>query len=249
VTSPSHVIFDLDGTLLDSSPGIVASFEAALDELGRAAPREQLYTLIGPPLRQSFATLGVDEPHLDDAVAIYRKYYAEFGVDDATIYDGIAETLDTLTGRGVRVAVATAKRVDFARRMLHDRGIGQYFDLIAGASLDLAITEKFDIMAEVLQHWRLAPSRDVWMVGDRDFDMAAAQRHGTLAVGALWGFGSVEELVRADADLLLDDPLELVGTRGADVPLPHHTPWCPLCRRVLNARHDEGTCPGAELGS
>ena len=96
-----------------------------------------LRTLIGPPLGESFRTLGVAPERVDHAVEVYRRHYAEGGVTQAVLYDGIAELLHSLHRRGVRLGVATAKRVDFARLMLERLGVADLFDAIAGASLDL----------------------------------------------------------------------------------------------------------------
>jgi len=212
--TPSHVIFDLDGTLADSSPGIFASFAHTLGQLGRQADTETLRSLIGPPLRVSFAMLGFPDDECDGAVAIYREFYARTGVYDAVLYPTIRTTLDTLRASGISLGIATGKRVDFAQEMVHDQGLEGYFDVIAGASEDYAVSEKFDIVQQVLHHWSVAPSLRVWMVGDRRFDVEAAVAHGLLPVGVTWGFGSREELAEAGAPLILDEPAALLTLAG-----------------------------------
>ncbi len=196
-------MFDLDGTLMDSSPGIVHCFQLTLAEWGREAPLEQLRTLIGPPLRHSFHLLGYADEDLDEVVECYRGFYATVGLREAELYDGVSSTLAALRSRGVRLGVATAKRVDFAREMLRDRRVDDLFDEIAGASMDLRVTDKADIMAHVLTAWDNPPPRSVWMVGDRAFDMVGARHHGVVGVGVLWGFGDADELRAAGADRLI----------------------------------------------
>jgi phosphoglycolate phosphatase len=210
IESPSYIIFDLDGTLMDSSPGIVHCFQLTLAQWQRSASVSLLRQLIGPPLRHSFRELGFSEGDLDDVVECYRDYYARVGVAEAELYAGIADLLEGLVADGVRVGVATAKRVDFAAHMLKDRGVDQWFDVVAGASLDLRVTEKVQIMDEVLTFWDHPTASTVWMVGDRDFDMRGARHHGVVGVGVTWGFGSVAELTEAGSHFVVESPEELL---------------------------------------
>jgi phosphoglycolate phosphatase len=209
-TGASHILFDLDGTLADSSVGILGSFRATLDQIGIEAGEDRLRRLIGPPLGESFRLLGVAPSDIDDVVELYRDFYAQRGVYEAQLYDGVATTLEALHAQGVHLGVATAKRVDFARQMLESLGVGHLFDAINGASLDLLVTSKFDIMTPVLDGWKIEDGLDVWMVGDRHYDMVAARAHGLSAVGATWGFGSASELREAGAHWLIARPSDLL---------------------------------------
>lgn len=230
---PSHVIFDLDGTLADSSAGILWSFRATLETIGLPADEALLRRLIGPPLGESFRILGVDEKKVDEVVEIYRDFYAERGVHEAQLYEGVATTLAALSEQGVRLGVATAKRVDFARQMLTTLGVANHFDEIGGASEDLRVTSKFDIMSIVMDRWSLGHSFDVWMVGDRHYDMVAARAHDVQAVGALWGFGSAEELREAGAHWLAARPRDLLDDESdAGSPVCLLEEICDVCGRV-----------------
>lgn len=216
------------------------SFQATLDRIGLSADPAVLRELIGPPLGESFRRLGVEESRIDDVVALYREFYAERGVYEAHLYDGVATTLDALVAQGVRVGVATAKRVDFARQMLSALGVAHLFDEIAGASVDLRVTAKYDIMATVLRGWTGYSARDVWMVGDRHFDMAAARRHEVCAVGALWGFGHAEELTTAGAHWLVARPRDLLDDDDDDVggsPACLLGDVCDVCGAVVDGPH------------
>jgi phosphoglycolate phosphatase len=239
---PGHVIFDLDGTLADSSQGILWSFRATLEEIGLEAHPDVLGQLIGPPLGDSFRILGVEESDIDDVVARYREYYAQRGVYEAQLYDGVADALEHLSEQGVGLAVATAKRVDFAHQMLRALGIAHHFDQIAGASVDLRITAKYDIMALVLQEWGSGDENDTWMIGDRHYDMVAARRHEVTAVGALWGFGSADELTSAGAHWLVSSPRRLVEPEeegGSAVCLLEEV--CEICGSILDESHAGAT--------
>ena len=209
--APSHVIFDLDGTLLDSSEGIVASFRSTLDELGLDATDAMLRSLIGPPLWHSFRVLGVEEAFVDEAVALYRRYYAEFGVFEAVVYPGIHDVLSDMRDAGIAMGVATAKRVDFAAQMVRSHHLAAFFDIIAGASVDLIVSEKYEIIDEVLRHWVVPPTSSLWMVGDRRYDMEAGKHHGLTTVGVTWGFGTEDELVASGADALARESRDLLG--------------------------------------
>lgn len=245
---PSHVIFDLDGTLVDSSIGILGSFRATLDEIDLSAEDHVLRQLIGPPLNESFRRLGVREEGVAGAVELYREFYADRGVFEATLYPGVAATLESLSDRGIHLGVATAKRVDFAHQMLTALGVAHLFEEISGASIDLRLTSKFDIMRQVIESWNSVRGLDVWMVGDRRYDMVAARDHHVRAVGALWGFGSAEELCEAGAQWLVHRPVDLVEREpdgGSSACMIDEV--CDVCGSMLDTSHPE-LCPGPTVG-
>jgi len=206
--SPGAVVFDLDGTVADSQEGILLSLHQTLDEYGRGDDRD-LRSLIGPPLDESFRALGFGEDELSGVVDRYREIYDREGVALARPYPGVIEVLRTLRQRGVRLALATAKRVDFAERMLENFGVRELFDDVAGASLDDTLTAKVDIVAEVRAVFEDAAG-GAWMVGDRRHDVEAARALGLVPVGVLWGYGSRAELETAGARWLIARPEELL---------------------------------------
>jgi phosphoglycolate phosphatase len=126
--------------------------------------------------------------------------------------------------------------------MLRALGIAHHFDQIAGASVDLRITAKYDIMALVLQEWGSGDENDTWMIGDRHYDMVAARRHEVTAVGALWGFGSADELISAGAHWLVSSPRRLVEPEeegGSAVCLLEEV--CEICGSILDESHAGAT--------
>ena len=206
---PSVLLFDLDGTLVDSAEGILWSFEETLRDFGRDVDRSRLRAFIGPPLDYSFTQLGFGADEMEGVLARYRVHYEREGVQRCQIYDGIETLLEFLAAQQVPLAVATAKRVDFANQILAALSIAHYFPVVAGASLDGKLTAKDVIVGEAIARID-APTDNGWMVGDRRFDVAAAHRCGLMSVGATWGYGSADELQRAGASVLVERPHQLV---------------------------------------
>ncbi len=206
--APRTVVFDLDGTLADSEEGILRSFRLTLVDEGLTPTDEELRHLIGPPLEESFARLGIAPSRLAPVVARYRAYYDRVGVDAAVPYDGVIEAVRRLHQGGVRLAVATAKRVDFARRMLARFALADVFDVVEGVSGDDRIRTKNDVVDVVRR--TLGESGVTWMVGDRRQDVEAARHASWVPVGVLWGYGTREELVTAGAARLIETPSQLV---------------------------------------
>lgn len=232
---PEFVIFDLDGTIADSQEGILYSFRLTLDELGIARSDDELRHLIGPPLEESFRSLGIDGDALGPVVDRYRDFYGRFGVQRAQLYEGIHETLRVLEESEVLMGVATAKRVDFAHEMLETLGVASYFRTIAGVSFDDSLTTKKQVLNEVLEFFQPPRRRRVWMVGDRQQDVLASIFHGVVPIGVLWGYGSRDELDTSGAEYIVDDPRDLlelgVDTGGGDSACFANL-LCPRCGAV-----------------
>lgn len=215
-----YVLFDLDGTLSDSAPGIVKSVAYALDKLGFSYDgTESLKRFVGPPLREEFmkyCSFGIDEGNR--AVDLYREYYTVKGIYDNTMYDGVPEMLGELSAKGYILAVATSKPEKFARSILERYRIGEngersaasVFAYVGGSELNGDRTDK----AEVIEYVMKSLGKDVTpdkcvMVGDREHDIIGARKLGMRSVGVLWGYGSRSELENAQADIIFDSPSEL----------------------------------------
>ena len=113
------VLFDLDGTLVDSAAGIAGAADRALAAIGRPPlTPAQLRAFVGPPLRESFVGLGIAGDELDAVVDAYRHHYLEDGILDFEVYPGVVPLLDALRRAGLRLGVATSKRTESARRVL-----------------------------------------------------------------------------------------------------------------------------------
>jgi phosphoglycolate phosphatase len=206
------VLFDLDGTLIDSEAGIVASIEYALGKLGAPSPaREVLRGWIGPPLRATFPlALGDDHEAVERAVAFYRERFSTLGWREHTAYVGIGEVIEALAARGERLAVVTTKPDLYAERIVRSLPFGAHFERVYAANAGSRDSEKATMIAQALADFE-TPAADAAMIGDRHFDIEGARANGVRALGVGWGFGSREELQEAGADAIAASPAELLA--------------------------------------
>nr|WP_298686635.1 HAD hydrolase-like protein [uncultured Dongia sp.] len=208
------VLLDLDGTLIDSYPGILASCLAALRALGHE-PDEGLdiRRFIGPPLDEILQALlqSYGDDRVDDAVTAYRQHYGDSGYLGSVPYPGIGEALEEMKRAGLSIYLATSKRAVFANSILDHLKFSTYFDGIHGSVPSGELDHKPELLAHILAKHDLSPSHCL-MVGDRRHDIAGAQAVGMRGLGVLWGYGSREELETAGADQLVESPVDLART-------------------------------------
>jgi len=191
------LLLDLDGTLVDSRPGVLDCFRFALAGVGRPQPAgADLTWIIGPPLRRSFAALLGGPADVEAALGLYRARYASEGLFQATVYDGVEEALAELKTSGVRLFLCTSKPLVYAERILERFDLARHFEAAFGAELEGRLEDKGELIAHILADRRLKASAFV-MLGDRSHDVVAARRHAIPAIGALWGYGGEEELSAA----------------------------------------------------
>jgi phosphoglycolate phosphatase len=210
----NSVLLDLNGTLIDSCPGIQASCVVALRALGHE-PAEgfDVRAEIGPPLEEILAKLlrAYGDDRLSEAVLIYRQHYGESGYLGSALYGVIADALEQMKRAGLRLYLATSKRELFARRILEHLKLADLFDGIHGSAPGGERDHKPELLAYVVAQHGLDPSRSV-MVGDRRYDVAGARAVGMRSLGVLWGYGDREELVTAGADGVIHSPSDLART-------------------------------------
>lgn len=216
------VFFDLDGTLSDSSPGIVRSIQFALTSLGwKKRGVHELEGFIGAPLKEVFATLlETDDNELPlKALQLYRERYSRKGLFECNVYSGVPELLTTIGKDGTILYVVTAKPGIFAERVISHLGLGGHFGRIFGSELDGTHSEKSDLIRHVLQQTRLSP-KQVVMVGDRHHDIMGARANGLCSAAVLWGYGSRKELSACKPDMIVETPKSLSEalTRFQDSP-------------------------------
>ena len=205
-----NVLFDLDGTLTASGPGILNAPAYTFEKLGIAAPDEQTKRrFIGPPLLVSFQTLaGLDEPGARHAIEIYREYYRAKGIYENAPYPGAREALDALKAAGKRLAVASTKPQFMAETVLTHFDLAKYFDAVCGALADNE--SKADVIGRAMTALGALP-QDTIMVGDRYHDVTGAHERGVGCVGVTWGYAEPGEFERCGADFTIDSPEALIG--------------------------------------
>jgi phosphoglycolate phosphatase len=204
-----HLLFDLDGTLTDSSAGIVRCFAHALEAVGAEAREIPLTVCIGPTLPVVFRELlGSGEPRaIDKAIAAYRERFETTGMFENTLYPGVGHALAELRRRGHRLRVVTAKPRPYAQRILQHFEIAPFFDAIHGPTLEDRSHSKAILIEEAL---RDAASGRAMMIGDRAEDIRGARANGIPAIAARWGYGSAEELSEAEPTYTADDISDVV---------------------------------------
>lgn len=198
-----HILFDLDGTLTDSSPGIVRCINHALAMQGRARVEEaRLRPLIGAPLSTIFReTAGMDDAAIDAAIHDYRDRFYEAGMFENSVFPGIVEALEALQRAGHVMQVVTVKPAVAARRIIEHFDLARYFADVHGPDPTERTCDKADLVASALQRAGTIGAH-VAMVGDRADDIRAARRHAVRAVAVGWGYGTQDELLAAGPEYL-----------------------------------------------
>lgn len=222
-----YILFDLDGTLSESAPGITKSVQYALAALGIDEPDlKKLESFVGPPLNVEFKRLY----HLGDdktafAVSKYREYYTKKNaIFDCSMYPGTEEMLLACRSAGIRLAVASSKPEPFVIQILENYGILSYFDIVIGSGMheeekNAGTDQKTMIVRHALRRLKnLSGAEEIdenifrqscAMVGDRSFDIIGAKENKVCAIGVTFGYGSEGELLRAGADSIAHSMEEL----------------------------------------
>jgi len=200
----NYVLFDLDGTISDSSEGITKGIQIALRELGIEEDRSNLGIFIGPPLKYSFSQFyNFTEEQTDLAIKKYREYYAVTGLFENKAYDGIEDLLKKIKASGRKMAVATSKPAKFSCEILEKFGLLQYFDFVSGATLEnepgKKRGEKKEVVEYAIEHFGNPDKSEIVLVGDTRFDAEGSAQVGIDCIGVLYGFGSRESLEAAGA--------------------------------------------------
>lgn len=197
---PALVLFDLDGTLIDSRRGIAHSLRLALEDAHVILPEEHDFTwCLGASLWKIFEHYlqTTDRPALEHAVATYRHIYRDGPMFEYDIYDGVADMLAGLHASGTRIAIATAKAHEYAREVIETSPLHKSIHHVYGSELDGTNVEKRDLIRHILAHEHTA-AHEVVMIGDRYHDIDGARANGVANIGVLYGYGTEEELSHAD---------------------------------------------------
>ena len=207
--SKKAIFFDLDGTLTDSGEGIINCATLALEHFGLPVPsREEMRVFVGPPLDQTFIKYGVPAEKAQEAIEVFRSRYRTVGKFENFPYPGIREALQTLKEQGHRLFVATSKPEVLANEVLGHFALAEFFEQIAGATLDGSRSHKADVITYLLS--LTGDVGQTLMVGDTAFDVTGAAAHGIPTIGVSWGYGKVEDMEKAGAKAIAHSMEELV---------------------------------------
>lgn len=209
-----YFLFDLDGTLTDPKVGITTCVQYALKEFGIEEPDpDKLEPFIGPPLKDSFMQFyNMSEEQAEAAVAKYRERFQDVGLFENEVYRGIPQLLHTLQSKGVFLAVASSKPTVYVEKILEHFQIRQYFKVVVGSELDGTRVNKNEVIQEALNQLfdnQRVKKKEVYMIGDRKFDVEGAKALKIECVGVTYGYGSMEELKAAKANYIVSSVEEL----------------------------------------
>lgn len=258
------ILFDLDGTLTESEPGITKSVQYSLDALGIAGyDQDKLRSFIGPPLFESYVgVMGMTDELANAGVRLYRERFSEIGWKENAVYKGIPLLLRSLKARGAYIAIASAKPEPFVKKILAHFGLIRFFDRIVAATMDDTHNEKPSLVKRALPE----SYRRACMVGDREFDIEGGLANGIDAIGALYGYGGEEELTRAGATRLVQDVpalsrlllgderqekglfITLEGSDGCgkSSQMKPLAEWLEMCGHNVVVTREPGGCPVSE---
>ncbi len=209
--SYSTILFDLDGTLSDSSQGIINSIIYALEKYDvNDYDMPLLRKFLGPPLHESFEKfMGFDKEKSLQAVKLYREYFSSKGLFENEIYGGVSDLLQNLKENGKTLIVATSKPQLFTDRIMEHFNLAKYFDFIAGSNMDTTRSKKAEVIEYALSECNIKDKSKVVMIGDRAEDMIGTQTVGVDSIGVEYGYGTFDELKNAGATYIVKTVGEL----------------------------------------
>ena len=203
MTNFTTVLWDLDGTIIDSSPGVFDSFRYVFKTLGLPeADDAQLRTFMGPPLRETFGEkLGFEPELVKECLEVYREYYLnQGGALNCSVYPGVIETIKACKDAGITNSFATSKAEVGTRLVAEHFDFLKYFDVMGTASNDRTRNTKSEVLAYALGELKKinADTSKIILIGDRIHDIEGAREHGLDVCLVKWGFGTLEEWDQAD---------------------------------------------------
>jgi len=212
-TQPDAVVFDLDGTLVDSRGPFVRSMNHTFEAYGRPTlTAEELHPYLGPPTQETFGKLFAETPEvIGEAIEFYRSYFGSLGSEGTTVYPGLRELLTSLQGR-ISLAIATSKLLSMSEQVLEELELRSFFDVVCGPAAGVTDEPKVVTLGRALDQLG-GPQRAV-MIGDRMYDVLGAAALGLPTIGVLWGAGTERELQEAGAVVIVREAGEIAPLLG-----------------------------------
>jgi phosphoglycolate phosphatase len=209
------VLFDVDGTLVDSTEPILTALNAALvDNALPPVSADELWKFVGPPIHQALQSVmkdwGENTDLVPKLVSDFRKVYRPLSLELAATYPGVSEMLADMS-QVARLGVVTSKPAAYARPILERLDFAEYFEVIEGPDIGTEVEPKATTLRRGLTAMEVESSEgQILMVGDRRQDVEAGRACNVQTVGVTWGFGSPEELESAAADTVINRPDQLL---------------------------------------
>lgn len=206
-----NIVFDFDGTLVDTSEGIIKCMHYAFDKLGKErVPDQTIQLTIGPPLDEMFAILfrTSDETLIAAGVSYFRERYSKEGLKELRLYPKINELLANLKSINKSIYIVTSKPTRYTEIILDDFNIRDYFTEINGTELHQKSLSKSERLQNLIRQQNLNAQETV-MIGDRIEDILAAKFNDIASIGVTYGFGEKEDLIRAGACKVFNNVWEI----------------------------------------
>lgn len=206
-----NIIFDFDGTLIDSRPGVVKSFKRAVKDLTSKQINEgSIIKLIGKPLAQIISVLlkTSDQALIDKGSDLFRKYYRDDGLDKNIIYSGVKEMLKSFKEKSLGLFVVSNKIEEFMIKILEQHDIKKYFISATGIDGTDPYSKKADYVKSILTNFKLKKGETA-IVGDTESDIIAGKANSIYCIGVTWGYGLESNLIKSGADKICRTPLGL----------------------------------------
>lgn len=208
-----YILFDLDGTITDSGEGITKSVQYALKSFDIDVEKlEDLNKFIGPPLKDSFKKFyNFDDEKAELGLKKYREYYAEKGIFENSLYDGVVDLLEDLKKNNKTIILATSKPEVYAKQILEYFKVDKYFTFAAGSDFEETRVKKGEVIKYALEGAKISDLSKVVMIGDREHDIIGAKENNIKSIGVLYGYGDVVELTQARAEYIAKTPKEILN--------------------------------------
>lgn len=207
-----NILFDVDGTIIDSKEGITKSVQFALEKFNiNISDLKELECFIGPPLYESFKNYyNLKDDDLELAIKYYREYYKEIGIYKNYLYEGIINVFEELKRKDKRLIIATSKPTTFTEKILKSYDIYKYFDFVSGATLDNSRIKKEDIIKYAIDELKIDSTYDCIMIGDKKQDIIGANKNKMDSIGVLYGYGTLEELKEQQPTYIVNNIYEIL---------------------------------------
>lgn len=209
-----YVIFDFDGTVVDTGEGILKSLQYSFEQMGHEVPElSDLKKFIGPPIYYSYTHYyGISEEEVGDYIKKYRERYWVEGIYECELYEGFLQMILALKEKGIKIGIASSKPERLIYAVADFLKITDLFDAIVGVKIDDSNhSSKTGLVLESMKIMGAAEKEKVLMVGDRLYDIDGAKGAGVDSCGALWGYGCEEEFREHEATYIIAKPDEILS--------------------------------------